>query len=88
LAVLYGEKKAAITAVLFFLSAVFLSPIPWLLGSVSFWFLPIVAITDFGLLTSSFMLLKDISKENARKVKNTVLLWFLIGLLSFIVGAL
>jgi geranylgeranylglycerol-phosphate geranylgeranyltransferase len=88
LAVLYGEKKAAITAVLFFLSAVFLSPIPWLLGSVSFWFLPFVAITDFGLLASSFMLLKDISRGNARKVKNTVLLWFLIGLLAFIVGAL
>jgi predicted nucleic acid-binding Zn ribbon protein len=34
------------------------------------------------------MLLKDFSRENARKVKNTVLLWFLIGLLAFIVGAL
>ena len=88
LAVLYGEKKAAITAVLFFLFAVSLSPIPWLLGSVSFWFLPIVAVTDFGLLASSFMLLKDFSRENARKIKNTVLLWFLIGLLAFIMGAL
>lgn len=88
LAVLYGERKAAITAVLFYLFAVFLSPIPWLLGSVSFWFLPIVAVTDFGLFSSSFMLLKDFSRENARKVKNTVLLWFLIGLLAFIVGAL
>jgi geranylgeranylglycerol-phosphate geranylgeranyltransferase len=88
LAVLYGEKKAAIIAVLFFLFAVSLSPIPWLLQSVSFWFLPIVAITDFGLLASSFMLLKDFSRENAKKVKNNVLLWFLIGLLAFIVGAL
>ena len=87
LAVLYGEKKAAITAVLFFLFAVFLSPIPLLLQSVSFWFLPFVAITDFGLVASSFMLLKDFSRENARKVKNTVLLWFLIGLLAFIAGA-
>jgi len=88
LAVLYGEKKAAITAVLFYLFAVFLSPIPWLLGSVSFWFLPFVAITDFGFVASSFMLLKDFSRENARKIKNTVLLWFLIGLLAFIMGAL
>jgi geranylgeranylglycerol-phosphate geranylgeranyltransferase len=88
LAVLYGEKKAAITAVLFFLFAVFLSPIPWLLQTVSFWFLPFVALTDFGLLAFSFMLLKDFSRKNARKVKNTVLLWFLIGLLAFIVGAL
>jgi geranylgeranylglycerol-phosphate geranylgeranyltransferase len=88
LAVLYGEKTAAITAVSFYLFAVFLSPIPWLLQSVSFWFLPFVAVTDFGLLASSFMLLKDFSRENAKKVKNTVLLWFLIGLLGFIAGAL
>ncbi|MGB9778186.1 MAG: geranylgeranylglycerol-phosphate geranylgeranyltransferase [Candidatus Bathyarchaeales archaeon] len=86
LAVLYGEKTAATTAVLFYLFAVFLSPIPWLLGNVSFWFLPFVAITDFGLVASSFMLLKDFSRENARKVKNTVLLWFLVGLLAFIAG--
>ncbi|MGC8895941.1 MAG: geranylgeranylglycerol-phosphate geranylgeranyltransferase [Candidatus Bathyarchaeia archaeon] len=87
LAVLYGEKTAAITAVLFYLFAVFLSPIPPLMGSVSPWFLPFVAITDFGLMASSFMLLKDFSRENARKIKNTVLLWFLIGLLAFIAGA-
>jgi geranylgeranylglycerol-phosphate geranylgeranyltransferase len=87
LAVLYGEKKAAITAALFYLSAVLLSPTPWLLGNVSFWFLPFVAITDFGLLASAFALLQDFSKENARKIKNIVLLWFLIGLLAFIAGA-
>ncbi|MGQ9530205.1 MAG: UbiA family prenyltransferase [Candidatus Bathycorpusculaceae bacterium] len=88
LAVLYGEKIAAITAVLFYISAVFLSPTPWLLGYVSFWFVPLVAITDFGLLASSLMLLKDFSRENARKVKNTVLLWFIFGLLAFIAGVL
>ncbi|MEM2118352.1 MAG: geranylgeranylglycerol-phosphate geranylgeranyltransferase [Candidatus Bathyarchaeia archaeon] len=87
LAVLYGEKKAAITAALFYLSAVLLSPTPWLLGNVSFWFLPFVAITDFGFLASAFALLQDFSRENARKVKNIVLLWFLIGLLAFIAGA-
>ncbi|MEM3696579.1 MAG: geranylgeranylglycerol-phosphate geranylgeranyltransferase [Candidatus Bathyarchaeia archaeon] len=87
LAVLYGEKRAAITAALFYFSAVLLSPIPGLLGNVSFGFFPLVAITDFGLLASTVMLLKDFSRENARKVKNIVLLWFLIGLLAFIAGA-
>jgi geranylgeranylglycerol-phosphate geranylgeranyltransferase len=86
LAVLYGERTAAITAALFYFFAVLLSPIPWLLGNVSFLFLPFVTITDFGLLVSAFMLLKDFSRENARKIKNTVLLWFLIGLLAFIAG--
>ena len=87
LAVSYGEKTAAVVAALFYLSAVSLSPIPWFLSRVSFWFIPLVVITDFGLVGSSFMLLKDYSRENARKVKNFVLLWFIIGLLAFIVGA-
>jgi geranylgeranylglycerol-phosphate geranylgeranyltransferase len=88
LSVLYGEKTAAIAAVLFYLFAVFLSPIPWLLRNVSVWFIPFVAVTDFGFLVSSFMLLKDFSRENARKVKNLVLLWFIFGLLAFVLGAL
>ena len=87
LAVRYGEKNAAIAAALFYLSAVSLSPIPWILGIVSFWFIPMVAVTDFGLIASSFLLLRDYSRENARKIKNLVLLWFIIGLLAFIVGA-
>jgi len=88
LAVLYGEKTAAVIAASFYFSAVLLSPIPWLLGLVSFWFIPFVAITDVGLAASSFALLKDYSKGNARKVKNSVLLWFVFGLLAFILGVL
>jgi len=88
LAARYGEKTAAVAAALFYLSAVSLSPIPWLLKLVSFWFIPLVAVTDFGLVASSFMLLNDYSRENARKVKNLVLLWFIFGLLAFVVGTL
>jgi geranylgeranylglycerol-phosphate geranylgeranyltransferase len=86
LAVRYGEKNAAIATTIFYLLAVLLSPIPWVLKLVSFWFIPLVVITDFGLVASSFMLLKDYSRENARKIKNVVLLWFIIGLLAFILG--
>jgi geranylgeranylglycerol-phosphate geranylgeranyltransferase len=88
LAVRYGEKTAAAAAALFYLSAVSLSPMPWLLNLVSFWFIPFVAVTDFGLVASSFMLLNDYSRENARKVKNTALLWFIFALLAFVVGVL
>jgi geranylgeranylglycerol-phosphate geranylgeranyltransferase len=87
-AVRFGEKKAAMAAAAFYISAILLSPIPWLLKLVSFWFIPLVAITDIGLATSSLMLLRDHSRENARKVKNTVLLWFIIGLVAFIIGAI
>jgi len=89
LAVRYGEKTAAVVATLFYLSAVSLSPIPWFLPNpVSFWYIPFVAVTDFGLVASSFMLLNDYSREGARKVKNIALLWFIFGLLAFVVGAL
>ena len=87
LAVRFGEKAAAVAATLFYLSAVLLSPIPLLLNLVSLWFIPFVAVTDFGLAASSFMLLKDYSRENARKVKKMVLLWFIVGLLAFVIGA-
>jgi geranylgeranylglycerol-phosphate geranylgeranyltransferase len=87
-AVRYGEKTAAVAAALFYLSAVSLSPTPWLLNLVSFWFIPLVAVTDFGLIASSVMLLNDYSRDNAKKVKNIVLLWFIFGLLAFVVGVL
>ncbi len=87
LAVRYGEKTAAAAVTCFYLSAVSLSPIPWLLNLVSSWFIPLVAVTDLGLLASSLMLLTDYSRENARKVKRIVLLWFIVGLLAFIMGA-
>lgn len=86
-AVRYGEKAAAVVAVLFFLSAILLSPIPLVLNFVSLCFIPLVAITDFGLGVSSFMLLKDHSRENARKVKKIILLSFLVALLAFVAGA-
>jgi geranylgeranylglycerol-phosphate geranylgeranyltransferase len=87
LAVHYGEKKAAIAAAIFYLLAVFLSPIPWLLNLVSFWFIPLVTVFDIGIGAFSFMLLKDYSRENAKKIKNIVLFWFILGLLAFVIGA-
>jgi len=88
LAVRFGEKNAAIAAVAFYLFAVSLSPIPWLLDLVSIWYIPLVAVTDFGLIASSILLLKDYSRESARRIKNIVLLWLIAGLLAFVAGAL
>jgi geranylgeranylglycerol-phosphate geranylgeranyltransferase len=88
LAVRYGAKTAAIVAAMFYVSAVFLSPLPWVLSLVSVGFIPFVIVTDIGLVGSSVLLLRDYSRENARKIKKVVLLWFLFGLLAFVVGAL
>jgi geranylgeranylglycerol-phosphate geranylgeranyltransferase len=86
LAVRYGEKVAAIVAALFYVSAVVLSPLPLFMRVVSVLFVPFVVLTDFGLVFSSLMLIRDYSRRNARKIKNTVLLWFMSALLAFVFG--
>jgi geranylgeranylglycerol-phosphate geranylgeranyltransferase len=88
LAVRYGEKSAAVAAALFYVSAVALTPIPWIWNLVSFWFIPLVLVTDIGLVASSAILLKDYSRESARKIKKLVLLLFVIGLLAYVVGVI
>lgn len=86
IAVLYGEQKAAIVAAMFYLSAVSLTPLPWILRIVSIWFLPFVVLTDIGLILASTLLLLNPSRENARRIKNRNLFWLFTGLLAFITG--
>jgi geranylgeranylglycerol-phosphate geranylgeranyltransferase len=88
LAVRYGKKAAAVTAAAFYLSAVALTPITWFMGLVSVWFIPFVLVTDIGLAVCSGILLADHSREKARKIKNTVLLLFVVGLLAYIFGVI
>ena len=85
-AVAYGERIAAVIAVIFSLFAVILSPLPWVWGLVSDLFLPLIVITDLGLIVSAILLLSDYSKRNAKKIKNLSLAWFVTGLLAFILG--
>ena len=49
LAVRFGEKKAAVVAVVFYIFAVALTPVTWFLGLVGIWFIPFVLVTDIGL---------------------------------------
>jgi len=88
LAVRYGEKNAAVAATLFYVSAVALTPLTWILNLVSFWFVPLVLVTDIGLVVSSTLLLRDYSRESARKIKKIVLLLFVVGLLAYVVGVI
>lgn len=88
LAVRYGEKSAAVAASVFYVLAVVLTPIPWFLGLVSVWFVPFVLVTDVGLLGCSVLLLRNPTREKARKIKNVVLLLFIVGLLAYVFGSL
>jgi geranylgeranylglycerol-phosphate geranylgeranyltransferase len=88
LAVRFGEKSAAIAAVVFFLVAVVLTPVTWVLGLVGVWFIPFVLVTDIGLIACSALLLLDHSREKARRIKRIVLYLFLVGLLAYIFGVI
>lgn len=87
-AVRYGERSATIVATGFSLLAVFLSPLPWIWGLVTELFLPLVILTDIGLIASSIMLLRNYSRSNAKKIKNLSLVWFITGLLAFVLGTI
>ena len=86
LAVRFGERNASVVAVLFYIFAVALTPVTWLLGLVGIWFVPFVLVTDVGLVVCSALLLLDHSREKARRIKNLVLLLFLVGLLAYVFG--
>ena len=88
LAVRFGEKSAAVTAVGFFVFAVALTPVTWFLGLVGVWFIPFVLVTDLGLIVCSALLLLDHSREKARRIKKAVLYLFLVGLLAYIFGVI
>jgi geranylgeranylglycerol-phosphate geranylgeranyltransferase len=84
----YGSKVAATVSSIFFLSAVFLSLVPWVLGIVSPWYIPFIAVADAGFFVSSVLLVRNPSRENARRIKNLVLVWMLLGMVSFFARAL
>jgi len=88
LAVVFGSKKAALAAAMFFIFAVCLSALPLILDLVSIWFIPFVLVTDLGLIWCSISLLKNPERENSRKIKKIVLFLFIFGLLAFIFGML
>lgn len=88
IAVSHGAGRAAYLASALYLVAVAASSIPILLGLVSIWYVPFVAVTDLGLIHGAVSLLRDHSRESSRKVKNQVLYWMLFGLLAFAAGSL
>lgn len=88
IAVTSGEKNAARAASLFFLSAVIVSFYPVYGQLVSFWYIPFIAITDLGLIYSSYQVTRDPTRETSREVKTRILYLMLIGLIGFAAGSL
>ncbi len=88
MAIKYGAKTAAYLAAAFYFLAILLSLLPMVIGIVSIWYIPFVAVADLGFATSSIMLIQKSTRKNAERIKNLALAWMLIGLIAFIAGTI
>ncbi|MCL7394393.1 MAG: UbiA family prenyltransferase, partial [Thaumarchaeota archaeon] len=82
-----GPRFAARLGASLYMAAVAVSPLPYMLGLVSWIYIPIVAVADTGFTYSAYSILRDYSGENALKVKSMTLIWMLLGLIAFIAGS-
>jgi len=87
-AVRWGPRAAAHLSAALYLSAVVLSWLPPLLGLVSWAYIPPIIATDAGFVWSSISIIKDQGRENAKRVKNSVLIWMTMGMIGFLMGSL
>jgi len=87
-AVKKGNLYAAKQGASFFLTAVVLSVLPIAFGIVSYYYIPLVIISDIGFALTSYSIVTNSSPRNAKRNKKYVLMWMLFGLLAFVFGAL
>ncbi len=87
-AVSRGERAAALFSAALYLAAAIISVVPYYLDAVSIWYVPFVGVTDVGLIYLSYLLVKDSSRENSRRVKNWVRTLMMSGLVGFLLGNL
>ncbi len=76
-----GIRRAGILASLGFLAAVALSPAPYLLDLLSFWYVPAVAVADAIFIYCALILFRE--PEKGQKVAKLAML---VALLAFLVG--
>ena len=88
IAVSRGARAAAVLSTALNMGAVALSILPWKTGQVSILYVPFIAVSDAGFLTSSTFLLLNPEKSRARSVKNLMLAWMLLSLIGFFAGSL
>lgn len=88
LALSRGPKQAALVAVIFYLSAVFLTPFPSVIGVLGIWYIVLVIIVDAGFVYSSITILRRQDRNTALMVKKQSMVWMLLALLAFLFGGL
>jgi len=86
IAITHGIKTASRAATSFVLSAVALSPLPYVFGLLNISYLIIVMFADLIFIYYMIKLLRVPSPENAYVVKNGLLRAMLLSLIAFIIG--
>ncbi|MEM4227694.1 MAG: geranylgeranylglycerol-phosphate geranylgeranyltransferase [Candidatus Caldarchaeum sp.] len=83
-----GLRTASRVGAGFYIAAVMLSPLPYLLEVVNILYLLLVAVADAGFVYSSIRIIRNPEPGEAKKQKNLTLLWMLLALISFAAGGL
>ncbi|MEM1945285.1 MAG: UbiA family prenyltransferase [Nitrososphaerota archaeon] len=84
----HGPRTAAYVGSAHYVTAVALSPIPYLLRYVGPLYLPIVGAAGGGFIYTAISIIIRSDAENSLRQKRLSLLWMFIALVSFLVGGL
>ncbi|MEJ5292026.1 MAG: geranylgeranylglycerol-phosphate geranylgeranyltransferase [Candidatus Methanosuratincola sp.] len=87
-AVVRGERAAALVSAFFYLAAVAITPFPYVFEQLSLAYILLVVPVDMGFAYSSYRIIKDSRKESALKVKTQVRYWMILALVAFLAGSL
>ena len=87
LPILHGLKLSAAVAAFFMVLAVVTSPIPYFVGVLTVFYLPLLFVGDMIFLLGAVSVLKDQSTENTKKVSKWVKIGMLVVLLAYAVGS-
>lgn len=87
LPILCGLKSSAVIAALFMIFAVVTSPIPYIVGILTVFYIPLLLVGDIIFVVGAVSVLKDQSTENTGKVSKWVKMGMVIVLLSYAVGS-
>ncbi|MGC8949411.1 MAG: UbiA family prenyltransferase [Thermoprotei archaeon] len=86
IAIVYGSRTAGRAATAFILSAVALSPLPYVFGLLGVSYIIVVMFADIIFIYYIIKLLKNLDPKNAYIVKNGLLKAMLLSLIAFVIG--
>jgi geranylgeranylglycerol-phosphate geranylgeranyltransferase len=87
LPIAYGMKSSSILAASFMIFASLTSPILYILGILTIWFLPVLFIAILIFLSSAVSILRDRSTENAQKISGRVKIGMVVTLIAYAAGS-